>query len=285
MGGAAPVVDSRGDIWVSTGNGSVTSSTPPYDDSDAVLELSPSLALVQYFAPASWARLNATDLDLSTAPALLPDGQVVVAGKSSVAYLLNAAALGGVGGQQAALPSGCGDDIDGSAAVTGTTVYLPCLAGVIAVRASASPPTLSVLWRSPTGGGPPIVAGGLVWTMSQDGVLSGIEPATGTVREEAHIGPPANHFPTPAVGDGLLLAPTDDRVVAFPARSPSPQPASTTTTGARATTTTGAKAIGSVPASGGDGAASTALVVGLVVFGVAAIAGLGVVLVRRARRH
>ncbi len=45
MGGAAPTVDASGNIWVTTGNGSVTSTSHAYDDSDAVLELSPSLAL------------------------------------------------------------------------------------------------------------------------------------------------------------------------------------------------------------------------------------------------
>ena len=45
MGGAAPVVDGSGHIWVSTGNGSVYSDTHAYDDSDSVLELSPSLQL------------------------------------------------------------------------------------------------------------------------------------------------------------------------------------------------------------------------------------------------
>ena len=50
MGGAAPAVDSSGDIWVSTGNGSVYSSSHAYDDSDSVLELSPSLKLLQFFA-------------------------------------------------------------------------------------------------------------------------------------------------------------------------------------------------------------------------------------------
>ena len=43
MGGAAPVVDSSGDIWVSTGNGSVYSYSHPYDNSDSILELTPSL--------------------------------------------------------------------------------------------------------------------------------------------------------------------------------------------------------------------------------------------------
>jgi outer membrane protein assembly factor BamB len=37
MGGAAPVVDGSGNIWVTAGNGSVTSSGQAYDDSDSVL--------------------------------------------------------------------------------------------------------------------------------------------------------------------------------------------------------------------------------------------------------
>ena len=58
MGGAAPVVDSSGDIWVTTGNGSVYSYSQPYDDGDSLLELSPSLTLVQFFAPSTWAANN-----------------------------------------------------------------------------------------------------------------------------------------------------------------------------------------------------------------------------------
>jgi len=53
MGGAAPVVDTSGNIWVEAGNGSITSHGAPYDDSDSVLELSPALALVQYFGSAA----------------------------------------------------------------------------------------------------------------------------------------------------------------------------------------------------------------------------------------
>ena len=142
---------------------------------------------------------------------------MVVAGKSRVVYLLNASALGGIGGEEASVGSGCDDDVDGGTAEVGTTVYLPCLSGIIAVRASASPPSLTVLWRSGTGGGPPIVADRLVWTIGQDGVLSALDPTTGAVREQARVGPPANHFPTPSIGDGLLLAPAEDQVVAFPA--------------------------------------------------------------------
>ncbi len=109
MGGAAPVVDASGNIWVTVGNGSVYSSSHAYDHSDSVLELSPSLTLLQYFAPSSWPSDNAHDLDMSTAPALLSDGQVVAAGKSRIVYLLNGSRLGGIGGQQAQLGDACGE--------------------------------------------------------------------------------------------------------------------------------------------------------------------------------
>ncbi len=225
MGGAAPVVDDSGHIWVSTGNGSVYSDKDAYDDSDSVLELSSSLRLLQFFAPTTWATNNSQDLDMSTAPALLPDGQVVLAGKSRIVYLLNGAHLGGIGGQQATLGDGshaivgsaCSNDIDGGIAVLGTTVYLPCTSGIIAVRVTPSPPELHLLWSSGTGGGPPIVAAGLVWTIGQNGVLYGLDPATGQVRQQVAMGTPANHFPTPSVGDGLLLAACAENVVAFAA--------------------------------------------------------------------
>jgi outer membrane protein assembly factor BamB len=232
MGGAAPVVDNRGHVWVSTGNGSVYSAAHAYDNSDSVLELSSSLRLVQFFAPADWPQNNSHDLDMSTAPVLLPDGQVLLTGKSRIVYLLSGAHLGGIGGQQASLAAACGNDIDGGAAVMGMTAYLPCTAGVVAVQVTRSPAGLRLLWTSQTGGGPPVVAAGLVWTIGQNGVLYGVSPASGQVRQQATIGAPANHFPTPSVGDGLMLAASANRVVALPASSgpatssPSTPPAS-----------------------------------------------------------
>jgi outer membrane protein assembly factor BamB len=215
MGGAAPVVDPKGNIWVSSGNGSVVASGNAYDDSDAVLELTPTLRLKQFFAPSTWAQDNASDRDMSTAPALLANGQVVAAGKSPVVYLLNGKHLGGVGNEEASLTGVCSQDIDGGSAVVGSTLYLPCLSGPVALRVTPSPWALTVLWKSSVGGGPPIFAAGMVWTIGQDGMLYGLEASTGRVRQRAYIGSPANHFPTPSVGDGLLLAASANRVVAF----------------------------------------------------------------------
>jgi polyvinyl alcohol dehydrogenase (cytochrome) len=215
MGGAAPAVSPNGDLWVATGNGPLTSQKHPYDDSDGVLELSPSLHLVQYFAPANWLINNSDDLDMTIEPVLLPDGQVILTGKNTIVFLLNGKHLGGIGHQQAQLGPVCTTNIDGGTADVGMTVFLPCLGSILAIKADRSPPALHLLWNSGVGGGPPIVAGGLVWTIAQNGKLYGLDPATGKVRQETSIGAPANHFPTPGIGAGLLLAPSAQNVIAF----------------------------------------------------------------------
>ena len=215
MGGAAPVVDAAGDVWVSVGNGSVTTTGQAFDDSDSVLELTVTMRLKQYFAPSTWASDNASDADMSAAPALLADGQVVIGGKSSVVYLLNGAHLGGIGAQETSVTSVCSNDIDGGSAIVGATVYLPCLNGPVAVRVTKSPPSLHVLWQGSVGGGPPIVAAGLVWTVGKDGYLYGLNASTGAVEKRAFVGAGDNNFTTPSVGDGLLIVPSTNRVVAF----------------------------------------------------------------------
>ena len=278
MGGAAPSVDASGHIWVGVGNGSVHSSGQTYDDSDSALELSSSLQLLGYFAPSNWPQNNAADLDMSIAPVLLPDGQVVVAGKSRIAYLLNGADLGGIGGQEASLGSLCSEDIDGGSAVVGTTVYLPCASGIVAVSVTASPPGLSRTWSSGVGGGPPIVAAGLVWTIGQEGTLYGLDPSTGTVRQQASIGAPGNHFPTPSVGDGLLLAPSANDVVAFVASSSTSAPTATTTT-----TTTHHRA--TKPKASSSHGTPTGVAIGVTVGAVVVILGVGLLARRRRRRR
>jgi outer membrane protein assembly factor BamB len=209
------VVDAKGNVWVSVGNGSVHSSGQAYDDSDSVLELTATGGLKQYFAPSSWASDNASDFDMTTAPVLLGDGQVVLAGKSPFVYLLNGAHLGGIGNQEASLSSVCSNDIDGGSAIVGMTVYLPCLNGPVAIHVTKSPASMSVLWNANVGGGPPIVAAGLVWTVGKNGVLYGLDQATGQVQQQASIGAVANDFTTPSVGDGLMLVASTSQVVAF----------------------------------------------------------------------
>jgi hypothetical protein len=218
MGGAAPEVDSAGNIWVAIGNGS--SST--YDFSDSVVELPPGLnPRTQYFAPTSWSSDNGSDLDLgSTAPALLSNGTALQIGKSSKAYLLNQANLGGISSPPQI--SACGSDADGGDAVEGTVVYVPCNSGVEAIQTSP----FGVSWHTSSGAsGPPITAGGLVWSIGGS-QLYGLNPANGQTAEQVVVGDQANHFPTPSVGDGLLLAPSSDQVHAFSGSAGLPGPPS-----------------------------------------------------------
>jgi hypothetical protein len=92
-------------------------------------------------------------------------------------------------------------------------------------------------WPATTGAnGPPIIAGGLVWSVSyvgsQDGVtpgnLYGLDPATGKVSYQ-HAFTGVNHFATPSASGGRLFVPDADRVTAFTIAS-IPGPSATTTT-------------------------------------------------------
>jgi polyvinyl alcohol dehydrogenase (cytochrome) len=215
MGGAAPIVTKNGDIYVAAGNGSATARSAAFDDSDSVLELSSSLKLLHYFAPSDWRSDNASDSDLgSAAPAVLPNGLIVQAGKSRTIYLLRSS-LGGIGHQLQQKTNECGADFDGGVAFSGGTVYLPCEAGVMAVLTNATHHTMKVLWQTSSGaGGPPILAGGLVWSMG-GGNLYALSAKSGNIVEQFSVGSSATDFPTPSVGDGRLYATSADQVHAF----------------------------------------------------------------------
>jgi polyvinyl alcohol dehydrogenase (cytochrome) len=196
-----PVIGPDGTIYVSTGNGAPTASR--YDGSDSVTALTPQLKQVGIFAPTDWRTLSADDLDLgSMSPALLADGHILQVGKSGTGYLLDASHLGGVGGQVAAGPV-CA--AFGGAAVSGSEVYVPCLAGLAAVSSAGS--RVAVSWRGPAGvWGSPVVGGGAVFVASPDsGVLYELNPASGRVRYQVQVGGALPHFVSPSLSGGLLL--------------------------------------------------------------------------------
>lgn len=236
MGGAAPEVVPDGDLWVATGNSAAVSGA--YDGSDSVVELSPSLRRVGLFAPSNWAKNNAGDRDLgSTAPALLPDGDILQVGKSSTAFLIRGSRPGGVGGELSSTTACDGTDADGGDAVRGNVVYVACQSGLEAFEAAAS--DVARQWDAvatvPSAAAvpdkPPIIEGGYVWSIGGD-TLYGLVAANGSPAVRLSIGSNANDFPTPSVGDGLLLVTggaSGDTVLAFagagglppaPARAP-----------------------------------------------------------------
>ncbi len=226
MGGSSPVVDPQGNVYVASADGYDLGAGQSYDDSDAVLELSPLMHLESIFYPNDWQRLSADDLDLGTGDPVLVDGFVFQIGKTDIAYLLRQGHLGGEEGEVASL-SMCSGDPDGGHAVKGSVVYVPCPNGVTAVKVSTKPPYLKQIWSDNDGSaGGPIIADGLVWTIGGS-AAHGLNPTNGHQVVSIPFSGYANHFPTPSVGDGLLLLPGTDKVFAFmgPAGLPSPPPA------------------------------------------------------------
>ena len=204
-----PVLDSAGNLYVSTGNGS---STTTFDGSDSVVELSPTLQLLSYFAPPSWAADNASDADLgSMSPVLVPGGWVFIAGKSGTGYVLHQGALGSIGGQVSSATVCTGF---GGAAQNADTIYVPCSGDIAAVQIGAEG-SIKMLWRTKSGaGGPPVVGGGAVWSVDIDNHrLFALDPATGAVLESLDVGS-SPHFASPTLWRGLVLVGTLGGVIA-----------------------------------------------------------------------
>src|SRR5271156_744818 len=141
MGGSSPVVDPNGNVYVASADGYDLGSGQSYDDSDAVLELSPLMQLESRFYPKDWQMLSADDLDLGTGDPVLVDGFVFQIGKSDIGYLLRQGHLGGEEGEVASL-SVCSGDPDGGHAVNGSVIYVPCPNGVTAIKVLAKAPYL-----------------------------------------------------------------------------------------------------------------------------------------------
>jgi polyvinyl alcohol dehydrogenase (cytochrome) len=214
---AGVTVDPSGDVYVATGNGAATAGQR-FDHGDAVIELSPALAELSYFAPTNWAQDNADDGDLgSTAPILLDDGQVFEVGKQTTAYLLDASALGGIGGQVASLDV-CGSL--GGNAYQAPDVYVVCPGdGEIAqVRIGHDTMQRGWTWTSPTGGASsPTIAGGVVWSVDLSAsTLYGIDEASGATRFALplHVGTP-EHFAAPTVAGAMIVVAGSRAVEAF----------------------------------------------------------------------
>jgi outer membrane protein assembly factor BamB len=209
-----PVVGPNGDIFVATGNGAAEGGT--WDESDSVLELSPTLQLVSDWAPSRWAYDNAHDLDLgSVAPTLLPDGYIFIAGKSGIGYVLPESALGGVGGEVYSHQV-CGGTMSfGDTSYSGDTLYQPCSNGIEAISV-ASNGQFSILWQTPSGtNGPPVLGGGSVFSVdTNNGTLYALNAATGATQAQISVGS-VPHFASPTLLGDVALVGTRSGVVAI----------------------------------------------------------------------
>ena len=206
---SGPAMDAAGHLYVSVGNGSAVQGDD-WDHSDAVLRLSSALQLEDGFAPEQWPEDNAADADLgSLGPVLLPNSLVFIAGKSGAGYLLNADALGGVGGQLLSRPV-C--HAYGGAAVVGSSIFVPCNEGVQQIQVKSGT-SMTLGWRASETSGSPVVGGKTVYSIDPNGTLYALGIQTGKVRASVQV-PATSRFATPTLFGNQVFIGTLTGVVA-----------------------------------------------------------------------
>ena len=201
-------VDASGNLYVAVGNGEITQGN--WDHSDSILKLSPTLHLLDAFAPGNWAAENAGDVDLgSQGPVLLPNDFLFSAGKSGKGYILHSNALGGVGGQVSSQEV-CRSF--GGAATVGMTIYAPCTDGVLQITVDANG-QMHRGWQAPGNiVGSPVVGGNTVYCASND-TLYALNRANGQVVASLHVGT-VNRFATPTISGTTVFVGTYAGIVA-----------------------------------------------------------------------
>lgn len=101
MGSAAPSVDEVGNIYLTTGNGTMDGTA---NFGEAAVKLSPELQVLDYFAPYNYATYNASDVDLGSGGVMVvPDQpgshphELIACGKPTPVYVLDRDNLGQLG--------------------------------------------------------------------------------------------------------------------------------------------------------------------------------------------
>jgi hypothetical protein len=236
-------------LYAATGN---TIGTHTWGDGEAVirfgLDLTFSAQPQDFFVPADWPSLDASDADLGAtnplllnAPGAAPMQLILALGKDGKAYLLDRRNLGGIGGamlsrrvSSVAIRTSpayvrAGNEAWVALQATGTDCPRGTSGDLVALKVvSGSPPALSILWCAAANGrGSPIItttdgrANPIVWIVGAEDSnrLRGFRADTGAVifagggRAEAMS--QVRRFQTLiAVGRRLYVA-ADERVYAF----------------------------------------------------------------------
>jgi hypothetical protein len=246
--GGVVVDDSTGNVFAATGNG-VASGCATVDQNDAVVRLSPSLVLQDYFMPQDWqAHWCSNDQDLGSAsPLLISPNLLFQSGKWGGGFLMNPNSLGQVDGQLFPTPKpatysqadvcfgNTSDATFGSFAYAAPFIYVECEGrGLVALSTNTSTPSFSPCdaacaapdWHAGAiTFGPPIVAGGAVWVANNGGGLYAFNATTGVqIYHSAGFG--INRFVTPAEAGGQVFVPSHTVIKSFTFAAPPPPPPS-----------------------------------------------------------
>ena len=216
-----PVVEpGSGRILIDTGNAPWNGTT---NFGDSVLELNfPSLTLRQSFTPTNQEELNTGDLDLgSSAPALLGENRVVLAGKDGIMRVLVLSRLDGhqpsrarlhpLGGEVQRLSIPGGGELFTAPAVWRrdgrTTVFVADEHATAAYVLRGG--RLYRAWEASTPGTSPVMAGGLLYVY--DPSAGGIEVyRPSSPQPIAKLAGDSGHWNSPIVVDGHVVEPEGD---------------------------------------------------------------------------
>jgi hypothetical protein len=215
--GGAVVEPGGAGILIDTGNGPWNGTT---DFGDSVLELTfPTLTLRQSFTPTNQEELNTSDLDLgSSAPALLGQNRVVLAGKDGIMRLLALSRLDGhppsgarlhpLGGELQRLSIPGGGELFTVPAVWQrggrTTMFVADEHATAAYVLRGG--RLYRAWQNDTPGTSPVMAGGLLFVYEPD--AGGIYVyRSSSPRPIAKLPGEPGHWNSPIVVDGHVVEP------------------------------------------------------------------------------
>lgn len=215
----AVVEPGGGRILIDTGNGPWNGTT---NFGDSVLELQlRGLTLRQSFTPVDQQQLNESDTDLgSSAPALLGDGRIVLAGKDGIMRVLSLGRMDGhppgsaaarahpLGGELQRLSIPGGGQLFTAPAVWHhggrTTVFVGDENGTAAYVLRGG--LLYRAWENSTPGTSPVLVGGLLYVYDPDG--GGIRVYDpGSARPIATLAGESGHWNSPIVVDGHVIEP------------------------------------------------------------------------------
>ncbi len=232
--GGAVVDPVTGNIFVTTGNGPYDANNGGHNWGDSIVELSADGSRVlDSYTPATHQQLNDTDRDLgSDAPGLLPSiptsktpNLLVQGGKDAILRLLNRQNLSGAGGpghtggELQSIALGCGvftqpavwseTSAGGGGGAAWVFVATQCaLHAYQAVTDSGGTTRLRQVWTADVNATSPVVAGGVLFASSDQGVLA-FDPQSGrrlwsSQQASAGGGIGSIHWESPIVVGGRL---------------------------------------------------------------------------------
>ena len=206
MSGAAPAVDSSGNLYVSTGNGpfDANSPTPPNNDyGDSLLQLTKSLGVNQYFTPTDQLADYNGDQDFGAGGAAvladLPFGggvthALVCGGKDGTLYVLNRDLLGGFGDMFAVQTIALGNPIFSTASLWNGNVYIaPTGGALVAYQFTSATANFGLVSMSAhsyqfPGATPSVSASG-----TQNGVVWALDNSSYCTEQSTSCGPAVLH--------------------------------------------------------------------------------------------